>query len=56
LSLRQAASPPRERRAILQLCDATGYHSYLLPLHKNLRQHVEPPIIEMIPPLLWEEE
>src|SRR5258707_11299767 len=27
LSLRQAASPPRERRAILQLCDATGYHS-----------------------------
>jgi len=25
LSLRQAASPPRERRAILQLCDATRY-------------------------------
>src|SRR5262249_22127811 len=25
LSLRHAASPPRERSAILQLCDATGY-------------------------------
>ena len=25
------------------------------PLHEDLKQHIEPPIIEMLPPLLWDD-